>query len=182
MSGGDNRLRLPSSVLVDLLYWTMATNTRETAVASLHTVVVTEITGKVELKWDTHATAASLSTDYSVAPYSFVAVDTSGNQPFVKTFGSLLYCDGGFLTIADVRYRIEVSSPATSPELQRRNHGKSRCCSRILVSNVLFEYGNKHNSLIESILIHCRLACTSLRILPKAKLSAPCCVPPLETP
>ena len=42
------------------------------------------------------------------APYSFSASDSNGDEPFIKTFGSLLNCSGGILTIGQTRYRIHV--------------------------------------------------------------------------
>lgn len=84
----------------------------EAAVASLPTAVAVVVCESnsvgVELRWGAEATTAPHSTEYSVPPYSFVAVDASGNQPFIKTFGSLLYCAGGILEIQQSRYRIEV--------------------------------------------------------------------------
>jgi len=67
--------------------------------------------GGVVAKWGESGakqTTAPLSTLYTDSPYLFYAVDSNGDEPFIKTFGSLLHCDGGALTIGQIRYRIQV--------------------------------------------------------------------------
>jgi hypothetical protein len=70
-------------------------------------------------------TTAGLSDGYTDA---FSAVKANNNEPFVKTFGSLIHCHGGILTIGQSRYRIRS---------QQQPSGKLRCCFCILVFKML---------------------------------------------
>ena len=76
---------------------------------------VVDVYGKSEfhvtLKWGeggSKQTTAPHSTPYLIAPYSFSAVDSNGDEPFIKTFGSLLNCNDGILKIGKKRYLIRV--------------------------------------------------------------------------
>ena len=62
----------------------------------------------VIIQWDSGGTAATPFTLYSDAPYSLSAVQANQKEPFLKTFGSLLRCNGGILIIGQKRYRIQV--------------------------------------------------------------------------
>ena len=54
--------------------------------------------GGVVVKWDDgDETLASLDTSYTGPGFSFSVERDNGNEPRVKTFGSLLRCDGGVL-------------------------------------------------------------------------------------
>ena len=66
------------------------------------------------------------STLYSNAPYSFSAVDSNGDEPFIKTFGSLLNCSGGILTIGQTRYRIQVQQKQQQQQKQQDDEGLKR--------------------------------------------------------
>lgn len=74
----------------------------------LPVATVTAVSFGVTVKWDIEETTAMLSTLYSDAPYSFSATKADEKEPSIKTFGSLLGCNGGVLTISGVRYRIQV--------------------------------------------------------------------------
>ncbi|KAL3906449.1 MAG: hypothetical protein SGILL_009266 [Bacillariaceae sp.] len=50
-------------------------------------------------------TIAGLDASYTD---SFLVLNSNGIEPFRKTFGSLLRCDGGVLTIGETSYRIQV--------------------------------------------------------------------------
>lgn len=66
--------------------------------------------GNVVVRWGqggAKQTTAPHSTLYSDAPYLFSADDSNGDEPFIKTFGTLLQCDGGILTVGQTRYRIQ---------------------------------------------------------------------------
>ncbi|CAB9504771.1 hypothetical protein SEMRO_208_G087040.1 [Seminavis robusta] len=63
--------------------------------------------GMVLVKWGdggVKQTSASAGTEY---PSVFSVVDSDGLEPLVKTYGTLLGCDGGTLTIQGTTYRIE---------------------------------------------------------------------------
>ncbi|KAL3909866.1 MAG: hypothetical protein SGILL_007918 [Bacillariaceae sp.] len=70
--------------------------------------------GFVVVKWGdggANQTSGGLTSSYSNAPYSFKVLDSNGVEPLIKTFGTLLSCDGGILTIAEKRYRIRAQQP-----------------------------------------------------------------------
>ena len=62
----------------------------------------------VKVKWGEESTMAPQTAVYSVEPYSFNATRPNGKQPAIKTFGSLLGCQGGILTIGKTQYRIHI--------------------------------------------------------------------------
>ena len=65
--------------------------------------------GMVLVKWGEEGakqTFASPGTDYPSSVFSSV-VDSNGLEPLVKTYGTLLGCDGGNLTIQGTTYRIQ---------------------------------------------------------------------------
>ena len=64
--------------------------------------------GDVAVKWGGQGTSAIVSTSYADPPYLFSAFNSNGVEPVIKTFGSLLHCDGGVLTIGGTQYRINV--------------------------------------------------------------------------
>jgi len=65
-------------------------------------------------------TLASASADFSVAPYQFVVEDANGGPPAFNSFGSLLYVNGGLLTLAHgERFRISVVVPASKTPAPR---------------------------------------------------------------
>ena len=84
--------------------------------ATLSDIRVVQVfrTGKaVKLKWgEGGAKQATIlspdTTQYFDAPCSFSASDSNGYEPFIKTFGSLLHCNGGILSIGQTCYRIHV--------------------------------------------------------------------------
>eukprot|EP00978_Attheya_sp_CCMP212_P008979 scaffold21164_cov54-Attheya_sp.AAC.1 len=59
---------------------------------------------------------------YSSTPYSFWAVNSNGDAPLIKTFGSLLHCDGGILTISEARYRIQVQRQEETQQQQQQQN------------------------------------------------------------
>jgi hypothetical protein len=81
--------------------------------------VVTNRDGVV-VKWGRDGTTAPHATLYADAPYLFSAFDSNGDEPFIKTFGSLPHCDGGVLTIGQDRFRIRA---------QQQPNGSSLCKS-----------------------------------------------------
>eukprot|EP00978_Attheya_sp_CCMP212_P009271 scaffold21931_cov33-Attheya_sp.AAC.1 len=73
----------------------------------LPVVNVSDQGGKVAVKWGNggaQQTTAGFSDAYTA---HFFASDSNGDEPFVKTFGSLLHCSGGILRIGVTRYRIQ---------------------------------------------------------------------------
>ena len=63
----------------------------------------------VVVKWgEDSAILEKHRTLYSVDPYSFSAVNANNKDPPIKTFGALLLCDEGILTIGSTPYRIQV--------------------------------------------------------------------------
>ena len=62
-----------------------------------------------------------LGGNYSVDPYNFHAVDSNGDEPVAKAFGTLLHCDGGTLTIGKTIYRIQV----IQQQQQQQANGKN---------------------------------------------------------
>jgi hypothetical protein len=129
---------------------TMSTspNTTQSTMASTAAVPLEElavatvwaVTSGITVKWDSEETTATHSTLYSDAPYSFSAVKADKKEPLIKTFGTLLNCSGGILTIGETRYRIQTRQP----------NGKLRCCFCILVFKCCFEYENVFYSLVRS--------------------------------
>ena len=106
----------------------MAANANHNPSAPFEELPVVEVftTGDgVVVKWDNEETTATHSTLYSDAPYSFSAIKTDQKEPFFKTFGSLLNCSGGILTIGQTRYRIQAQQ-----QQQQQQDGKLRCCFR----------------------------------------------------
>ena len=74
--------------------------------------------GNVTLKWGqdgAQQTTASLSTSYADQPYELAALDSSGNELVFQTFGSLLGCNGGRMTLRGSRYQIQVEQPHPPP-------------------------------------------------------------------
>eukprot|EP00978_Attheya_sp_CCMP212_P006194 scaffold13993_cov51-Attheya_sp.AAC.7 len=71
------------------------------------------------------------TTLYSDAPYLFSAVGSNGDEPFIKTFGTLLQCDGGILTIGQTRYRIQAQ-----PQQKQTGDSSSSTVSYPFVSTV----------------------------------------------
>jgi hypothetical protein len=85
----------------------------------------------VFVKWGERVSkqaVAGLSDTYTG---SFHAVDSSGEEPFLTTFGNLLLCNGGVLKIGTKCYRIQT---------QQQPDGKLRCCFCIVVFKCCFEY------------------------------------------
>eukprot|EP00978_Attheya_sp_CCMP212_P028158 scaffold96531_cov91-Attheya_sp.AAC.1 len=73
----------------------------------LPVVNVSDQGGKVAVKWGNggaQQTTAGFSDAYTT---HFIASDSNGDEPVVKTFGSLLHCSGGILRIRLTRYRIQ---------------------------------------------------------------------------
>jgi hypothetical protein len=71
-------------------------------------VFITSDGVRVSVKWGVggaQQTVAGLSDYYSD---SFHATDSEGIEPFRETFGSLLGCNDGTLTIGEDKYRIQV--------------------------------------------------------------------------
>jgi hypothetical protein len=97
----------------------------------LPVATVSGVPSGVMVKWDSEETTATHSTLYSDAPYSFSVVKADRKEPFIKTFGTLIHCNAGILTIGETRYRIQAQQP----------NGKLRCCFCIC-----FEYGNDSGS------------------------------------
>jgi hypothetical protein len=92
---------------------TMASGAAAVPLEEVPVVQVLQIENVV-VKWGdggAKQTTAPHSTLYSDAPYLFSAVDSNGDEPFIKTFGSLLNCSGGILTIGVTRYRIQTQQP-----------------------------------------------------------------------
>ena len=94
--------------------------------ATLSDIPVVEVfrTGKaVKLKWgEGGAKQATIlspdSTLYSDPPYLFSASDLNGDEPYIKTFGSLLYFSGVMLSIGQTRYRIHVQEQCCSSSVR----------------------------------------------------------------
>ena len=86
---------------------TLAT-TSAAPLEELPAVTVSRNAFDVIIQWDSGGTAATPFTLYSDAPYSLSAVQANQKEPFLKTFGSLLRCNGGILIIGQKRYRIQV--------------------------------------------------------------------------
>ncbi len=118
---------------------TMATNSAAPSEEELPVVELSEVAVGVIMKWESEETTATHSTVYADPPYSFFAVNANQKEPFIKTFGSLLHCDGGFLTIGGKRYIIQVKR---QQQQQQQQNGELRCCCRIVVFIDVFEYGN----------------------------------------
>ena len=90
--------------------------------------VTTTSNGFVTVKWGeggAQQTSAAASTVFADNPYSFSAVDSNGDELIIKTFGSLLHCDGGVLTIRGTDYRIELAS--APPPQQQQVRLKMQC-------------------------------------------------------
>ena len=102
----------------------LTTATLAAALAPMLVVTVSEGTSSVTVKWGDEETTAPHTTVYADAPYSFSAVKANGKEPAIKTFGSLLHCGGGVLTIGETPYRVQK---------QQQPNGKLRCCFCILV-------------------------------------------------
>jgi hypothetical protein len=90
--------------------------------------VSTTSNGFVLLKWgEAQSTTVTLSTVYSDHPYSFHATTNSnGDEPFIKTYGSLLSCSGGILTIGTTRYRIQVEEQQQQREKEREREDRQQ--------------------------------------------------------
>jgi hypothetical protein len=74
----------------------------------LPVVEVEGVNATVKVKWGTlgsQQTTASLDASYTDTCH---ATDSTGVEPLVKTYGTLLGCNGGTLTIQATRYRIQV--------------------------------------------------------------------------
>jgi hypothetical protein len=108
-------------------------------------VNVSESGNGVMLKWGGDVTHAPHNNVYNIAPYNIHATNTTGREPSFKTFGSLLGCDDGEMTINKTTYRIQVDRQegptiGVPPE---QTTGKLRCCFCILVFKCCFEYENE---------------------------------------
>ena len=106
-------------------------------------VNVSESGNGVMLKWGDDVTHAPQISEYNIAPYNILATNKTGQEPIFKTFGSLLGCDDGEMTINQTTYRIQVhrqEGPTIGVPPEQTN-GKLRCCFCILVFNLLREYG-----------------------------------------
>lgn len=71
----------------------------------------------VVVKWGDRGAmqmAENLETLFSEDPYNLSAVDSNGDELVFKTFGTLLGCDGGTLTINEISYRIRVKQQQVS--------------------------------------------------------------------
>ena len=90
--------------------------------------------GGVVVKWGeggARQTTAPQTALYSDNPYNFAACDAIGEILFIKTFGTLLGCDGGILTIGGRRYRIQAKQQHWSPD--RLNEGREQFYMRTTV-------------------------------------------------
>lgn len=90
--------------------------------------------GMVHVKWGdggAKQTSATAGTDY---PSFFSVADANGEDPLVKTYGTLLGCNDGTLTIGDTSYRIQAirlkQSPATAPLPRVQLWASSTACAR----------------------------------------------------
>ena len=93
----------------------------EETVVSIPVVKVIHIWEKnsVELGFDEYgSTVESASTMYAIYPYNFKAVNKSGKEPLIKTFGSLIRCDGGTLTMGENQFRIQLVEQSQQQQLQ----------------------------------------------------------------
>ena len=75
----------------------------------------------VFVKWDEDvSTQVRVSADADYSAW-FRAVDAMGKEPFMKTFGNLLLCDGGVLTIeSKKKYRIQAPRDVFNPRSRPR--------------------------------------------------------------
>lgn len=114
-----------------------------------------ESANSVTLKWGeggAKQTTAPHSTLYPNAPYSFSAGDSNGDEPFIKTFGSLLNCSGGILTIGQTRYRIQVQAqqqlpPAPPPPQKQQLLSEDTVAALTLFAK---EYASKKSTIVLS--------------------------------
>ena len=72
---------------------------------------------------DSPEMTVALNEDFSSM---FSVFDSNGKEPMFKTFGSILGCNGGTLTINQRLYRIHVKQK----QQQQQQDGKLRCCFR----------------------------------------------------
>lgn len=84
-----------------------------TVAAPLPKVQAYKSDGDVAVKWGeggAKQTTPPHSTNYSDDSYHYIfsAVDCKGDELVVTTFGSLLTCHGGILTIGKTRYEMQV--------------------------------------------------------------------------
>jgi hypothetical protein len=77
----------------------------EVPLEELPVATVSADTSGVTVKWGNDNTTATHDFLYSVSPYFFSAVKADPKKPFIETFGTLLNCSGGILTIAEIGYR-----------------------------------------------------------------------------
>eukprot|EP00978_Attheya_sp_CCMP212_P037762 scaffold181109_cov87-Attheya_sp.AAC.1 len=101
---------------------TMTTAAAATSMNNLPEVTAIVSTGPsgVTVKWDKRGgeLTAPYSALYSSTPYFFWAVNSNGDDPSIKTFGSLLHCEGGILTIKEANYRILVQRQEEKQQAQ----------------------------------------------------------------
>jgi hypothetical protein len=88
----------------------------------LPVVEVEGVNATVKVKWGTlgsQQTTAGLDARYTD---TFHATDSTGVEPLVKTYGTLLGCNGGTLTIQATRYHIQV--------IQKQQQANGKKCFR----------------------------------------------------
>ena len=76
------------------------------------------------------------TTLYSGPPYSFSAVRSNGLEPFIKTFATLLVCDGGVLTIGGTRYRIQAGGLLNEQPANSVDHAEAAAASDPAVTSM----------------------------------------------
>ena len=116
MNNGNKTNTTTMSANADPNKSTMATTSAAPSEEELPVVEVFTTNNRVTLKWDNEdETFATDSTRYTGDPYFFSAVRANGREPSIKTFGSLLGCNGGTLTIGGIRYRIHAQQQQQQP-------------------------------------------------------------------
>jgi hypothetical protein len=111
-------------------------------------VNVSESANSVTLKWGDDITNELHRSDYTTPPYNIHATNSTGGEPFFKTFGALLGCSGGTMTMNQTEYLNQVhgqEGPTIGVPPQETN-GKLRCCFCTLVFKCCFEYENTSNT------------------------------------
>ena len=85
-------------------------------------VVFQRVDSCVTVQWGQdgadHTIVGGLTLSYAS---SCSALDSNGRVPTVPTFGSLLYCDGGIVTIGETRYRIQVQQEQQQQLFQQQH-------------------------------------------------------------